>query len=86
MYLESEMGRNDAMDGSPGTAGAKPDASPGAPIISRVQSICQRVWGAATRVIWEDAGGIDDSALPAGFAAPYRRGSRSVRSLWHIPF
>jgi hypothetical protein len=32
------------------------------------------------------SGGIDDTKLPSGFEAPYRRGSRMVRNLWHIPF
>ncbi len=30
--------------------------------------------------------GLDDSALPSSFEAPYGRGSRQVRSLWHLPF
>ena len=32
------------------------------------------------------SGGIDDSAMPSGFMAPYGRGSRQVRNLWHQPF
>ena len=31
-------------------------------------------------------GGIDDEALPSGFLAPYKKGSRQVRNLWHIHF
>jgi hypothetical protein len=31
-------------------------------------------------------GEIDDSALPSGFEAPYRRGSRQIRSLFHAFF
>jgi hypothetical protein len=30
--------------------------------------------------------GIDETAFPSGFNVPYRRGSRQVRNLWHLPF
>ena len=30
--------------------------------------------------------GLDDAALPSSFEAPYGRGSRQIRSLWHMPF
>jgi len=48
---------------------------------------------AKLRALWMRArrgtigsGGIDDAALPSGFLAPYARGSRQVRNLWHFPF
>ena len=31
-------------------------------------------------------GGVNDEALPSGFIAPHRRGSRQVRNLGHIDF
>jgi hypothetical protein len=31
-------------------------------------------------------GGINDEALPSGFIAPYKKGSRHVRNLGHIDF
>ena len=31
-------------------------------------------------------GGINDEALPSGFIAPHRKGSRQVRNLGHIDF
>ena len=65
---------------------ANPDTSRRALVAGKVQSICQRAWSAAFRVIWGDTGGIDETAFPSGYAAPQRRGSRMVRNLWHIPF
>ena len=64
-----------------------PDPSRRAGLAGAVRSICQSAWRTAVRVVWDDtAGGIDETALPSGFAAPQRRGSRMVRNLWHIPF
>jgi len=65
---------------------AKPDGSWGAPFIGIVRSISRGAWSLVTRVVWDDSGGIDDTALPSGYSAPHRRGSRAVRNLWHIPF
>jgi hypothetical protein len=31
-------------------------------------------------------GGINDEALPSGFIAPHKKGSRQVRNLGHIDF
>ena len=62
------------------------DTSRRAALASKARSICQRAWAAAVRVVRDDRGGIDDTALPSGYAAPYRRGTRLVRNLWHIPF
>ena len=67
------------------TAGT-PHTSGGAALARKGWSICQRAWAAAIRVLWADAGGIDDTKLPSGFAAPHQRGSRMVRNLWHLPF
>lgn len=50
-----------------------------------VRNIWRRASGAMARRL-TDSGGIDDTMLPSGFEAPYRRGSRMVRNLWHIPF
>jgi hypothetical protein len=55
-------------------------------LAGRVRAVSQRVLAAALHVLLDDTGGIDDTALPSGFAAPYQRGSRAVRNLWHIPF
>ena len=52
----------------------------------RVRGGAARVGGRAARVLSDDTGGLDDAAMPSGYAAPYRRGSRQVRNLWHIPF
>ena len=44
----------------------------------------RRVWRLIVNAL--SGPGLDDSALPSSFEAPYGRGSRYVRSLWHIPF
>jgi len=75
----------DVVTRSPGVPAPRPDTSRGAFVAGNVRSICQRAWSAAWRVIWDDTGGIDETALPSGYAAPQRRGSRMVRNLWHIP-
>jgi hypothetical protein len=67
------------------TAGT-PDTSRGAAPAGKGRSILQRAWAAALRVLCDDKGGIDDAKLASGYAAPHQRGSRHVRSLWHIPF
>ena len=68
------------------TPPANPIASTGASVVGKVRSIFRRAWSVVWRVIWDDTGGIDDTALPSGFEARQRRGSRMVRNLWHIPF
>jgi hypothetical protein len=65
---------------------ATPDTSRVGLLAGKVRAVCQRALAAALHVVLDDAGGIDDAALPSGFAAPYQRGSRLVRNLWHIPF
>jgi len=76
----------DAVSRGPSTPAPNPDASRRALAASKVRSICLHAWSAASRVIWDDTGGIDETAFPSGFATPQRRGSRMVRNLWHIPF
>jgi hypothetical protein len=76
----------DEVNRGPSMPPPKPDTSKGAPLAGKVRLICKRAWSAAFRVIWDDTGGIDETALPSGYAAPQRRGSRMVRNLWHIPF
>ena len=58
---------------------------------SRLRSILKRVWHVLVIAfsgpgLGEESGVIDDSAMPSGFMAPYRRGSRQVRNLWHLQF
>jgi len=77
----------DVVNRSPRMPAPRPDISRRVRLTGMVRSVCQSVWRAAVRVIWDDTvGGIDETALPSGFAAPQRRGSRMVRNLWHIPF
>jgi hypothetical protein len=42
------------------------------------------VWRLLVNAI--SAPGIDETMLPSSFEAPYGRGSRQIRSLWHMPF
>lgn len=77
----------DVVNRGPRRPAAKSSPSVGARMTDMVRSIFRRAWSAVWRVIWDDTGGgIDETALPSGFAAPQRRGSRMVRNLWHIPF
>ena len=52
--------------------------------------VAKRIWSALVTLISGPGlgatGGINDEAMPSGFMAPYRRGSRQVRNLWHLPF
>ena len=78
---------SDVASRSSRTPTATPDVSKRALVAGKVHSISRRAWSALLRVVWDDTGGgIDETALPSGFAAPQRRGSRMVRNLWHIPF
>lgn len=63
-----------------------PDTARVGLLAGRVRAVCRRAFAAALHFVLDDAGGIDDTALPSGFIAPHRRGSRMVRNLWHIPF
>jgi hypothetical protein len=65
---------------------AKQGTSRGARAARGLRSVWRRVRGRAARILWDEKGGLDDAAMPSGYAAPYRRGSRQVRNLWHIPF
>ena len=69
----------------------KPRSSQRPPLTGRVLSLAKRIWHALVIAfsgpgLGEESGGIDDSAMPSGFMAPYKRGSRQVRNLWHQPF
>jgi len=74
------------VKGDPGTPAPEPGTSRRARVAGKQRSMVRRALRAAWRVIWDDTGGIDETALPSGFTAPQRRGSRQVRNLWHIPF
>jgi len=76
----------DVVNRGPGMPAPRPGTSRRAYVAGRVPSTFQRAWSVVWRVIWDDTGGIDDTALPSGFEARQRRGSRMVRNLWHIPF
>jgi hypothetical protein len=71
----------------PGTPTSPPQSTPRP---SRLRSLLKRVWSLLVVTVSGPglgvSGGIDDSAMPSGFMAPYRRGSRQVRNLWHLPF
>ena len=56
--------------------------------MNRIKSAAHKVWGLLARLVrWtRKPGGIDDEALPSGFIAPYKKGSRQVRNLGHIDF
>jgi hypothetical protein len=68
----------------------QPRASRPSPVRRILMSVAKRVWSALVVLISGPglgaSGGIDDEAMPSGFMAPYRRGSRQVRNLWHLPF
>lgn len=53
-----------------------------------INSVVRKAWGQLARVVrWaRKPGGINDEALPSGFIAPYKKGSRQVRNLGHIDF
>ena len=55
-----------------------------APRGGRLRPIFRGVWRFMVNAL--SGPGLDDSKLPSSFEAPYGRGSRQVRSLWHMPF
>jgi hypothetical protein len=59
-------------------------------VTATVRTVARWLWNALVVMIsgpgLEATGGIDDSAFPSGFEAPYRRGSRQIRSLFHAYF
>ena len=58
-----------------------------APIRTFAVKISRKVWHLMVVAIsGEGTAGIDESQLPMGFEAPYKKGSRTVRNLWHQPF
>ncbi len=50
----------------------------------RLRAVGRGIWRFLVNAI--SGPGLDDAAFPSSFEAPYRRGSRYVRSLWHMPF
>ena len=50
----------------------------------RLRAVGRSIWRVLVNAL--SGPGLDDSAMPSSFEAPYGRGSRQVRSLWHIPF
>ncbi len=60
------------------------EPTPRAPRGRRLRSVGRGIWRILVNVI--SGPGLDDSALPSSFEAPYGRGSRQIRSLWHMPF
>jgi hypothetical protein len=61
------------------------DNSPAPTNVIRLRSLLKRVWLGLLNAL-SGPGGLDDAAFPSSFKAPHARGSRAVRSLWHIPF
>jgi len=58
-----------------------------APIRRLAVSVSRKIWHLLVVAISGDGtAGIDESQLPMGFMAPYKKGSRTVRNLWHQPF
>ena len=56
-----------------------------------LRSISKRIWTFLVVAIsgpglGEEFKTIDETAMPSGFIAPYKSGSRQVRNLWHMPF
>lgn len=91
-YLNRSIGiATDNRNSSPGERdAATAPGAPAAPRPSRLHAIAKRIWSMLVTLISGPglgaSGGIDDSAMPSGFIAPYGRGSRQVRNLWHMPF
>jgi hypothetical protein len=50
----------------------------------RLRAVGRGIWRLLVNAI--SGPGIDESKLPSSFEAPYGRGSRQIRSLWHMPF
>jgi hypothetical protein len=80
--------RDDTRPVEPGAPAAP--ASP-RPRGTRLRSVAKFIWHALV-IAFSGPGldeydtGIDDSAMPSSFQAPYKNGSRQIRSLWHEPF
>lgn len=66
---------------------ARPALPNPAPVRRIVRSAAKLIWHwIVVALSGEGTEGIDESQFPSGFTAPYARGSRMVRNLWHIPF
>jgi hypothetical protein len=66
---------------------ARPTIPNPAPIRRFAVSVSRKIWHLLVVAIsGEGTAGIDESQLPMGFEAPYKKGSRTVRNLWHQPF
>ena len=66
---------------------ARPTMPNPAPVRRLVSKASRRIWHLLVVAIsGEGTEGIDESQLPSGFIAPYAKGSRTVRNLWHQPF
>jgi hypothetical protein len=55
---------------------------------SRIALVIRKLGALPSRVYrrLNQPGGIDDELMPSAYLAPYKRGSRKVRSLWHLQF
>jgi len=66
---------------------ARPDIPNPAPIRKFGRAAARKIWHLLVVAIsGEGTAGIDESQFPMGFMAPYKKGSRTVRNLWHQPF
>jgi len=66
---------------------ARPDLPNPAPIRKFALAAGRKIWHLLVIAIsGEGTAGIDESQLPMGFEVPYKKGSRTVRNLWHQPF
>lgn len=56
--------------------------------MSLIKRVAGGLWGLLARLVRaaRKPGGIIDEALPSGYLAPYKKGSRHVRNLTHIDF
>ena len=56
--------------------------------MSLIKRVTDKLLGLLARLVRaaRKPGGIDDELMPTAYLAPYKRGSRQVRNLWHIDF
>ena len=57
-------------------------------LMNLIKSVADSLRGLLARMVRaaRKPGGINDEAMPSGYLAPYKKGSRQVRNLWHIDF